>query len=274
MALVLQSNKSYNGAPSLLPQYNIINGAKKIYATYLANPLYKGSIAEIVNSSGEIKEIKAGDDGFLSATELVSFANGGNVTVRALFNQNGDGGSASRTDANFQPLIVENGSVVINRLGKPSIRCVNARGLIDRDVTKLLYGDRLQYFVDAEPVISPTNKELLRITTIVQGAESNFNLFYGVSFDTFSRITTQNYGGSGLLTKIFSKQETSKLVALFEYNFSGGYIFTDINGLQKKETEEVRKPLNAQHISIASAGPGFNDTAKSFDGVFNCLIIR
>ena len=274
MALVLKSNKSYNGTPSLLPQYNIINGAKKIYATYLANPLYKGSIAEIVNSSGEIKEIKAGDDGFLSATELVSFANGGNVTIKSLFNQSGGSGSATRTDVIYQPLIVENGVVVKNRFNKPSMKCVNARGLIDRDVTKLLDGGRLQYFVDAEPGISPTNKELLRIVTIFQGAESNFNLFYGVSFDTFSRITTQNYNDSGVITKIFSKQETSKLVALFEYNFSGGYIFTDINGLQKKETEEVRKPLSAQHISIASAGFGFNDAAKSFDGVFNCLIIR
>ena len=275
MALVLKSNKSYNGVPSLLPQFNIINGAKKIYATYLANPSYKGSIAEIVNSSGETKEIKASDDGFLSATELVSFANGGNVTVRALFNQNGDVSSAERTDTNFQPLIVENGTVVINRFGKPSMRCVNARGLVDRDVTKLLDGDRLQYFLDAEPVTGDVNnRRLLTISVAMQGSSSNFTTSYGAGFDGYSNIFTNNYDGAADNRLLFGKQESSRFVALFEYNFSEGYVEATVNSNYKKVSGATIKPVLISYISIASAGGSFDSVPNSFKGVFNCLIIK
>lgn len=274
MALVLKSNKSYNGVPSLLPQYNIINGAKKIYATYLANPLYKGFIAEIVNSSGEIKEIKAGDDGFLSATELASFAKGGNVTIKTLFNQSGGSGSAARSDVNYQPLIVENGVVVRNRFGKPSMRCVNARGLIDRSVFNLVTGDSLQYFIDAEPTPNPVDRLVVQFPANFQGVTSIFTTNYGVQFDTYSRIYTRSYNGDVSSNKFFGKQEDGNLVGLFEYAYTDGYVSADLNGTYIKESDTVIKPIDIAHITIASAGSSFNDAAKSFEGVFNCLIIR
>lgn len=275
MALVLKSNKSYNGSPSLLPKYNIADGATKIYATYLVNFKYVGAIADLVNSTGKVMEIWAEDDGYLSASKLIAFAKGGNVAVKRLYNQGVGGSSAERTDANYQPLIVENGVVVTNQLGKPSMRCFNARGLVDRDMTGVLSNSKLQYFLDAEPVAGDVkNRNLLTISVVMQGQSSNFLTSYGAGFDNYSNIFTRNYDGATDTSLLFGKQESSRFVALFEYDFSEGYVEATVNSKYKKVSGATRKPISINNISIASGGSSFDSVSTSFNGVFNCLIIK
>lgn len=83
---------------------------------------YTGDLIEIRRESdNQLSNISFNESGEINISELVSFCSATNCFVRVWYDQSGNNGNIFQDNLSLQPIIVQNGEVLVDDIGKPVI---------------------------------------------------------------------------------------------------------------------------------------------------------
>ena len=226
------------------------------YSLRALSSAYTGPAIEVRKTVGgvtSIQDIGFLYDGSLDTESLLSFANGGDVSVAKWYDQSGNSINATQTSASKQPQIVSSGSV-INENGKISVKF---NGTTDYIENQLSVGPTVTAFAVSKIVSKPD------YSYVYDSFGTGGRLRFGLD------ISEKYFADNGEIIAAYATTEPNGFQNLFFTKHTNSDVSISVNQDTLKTISSTNFSQNSQYFVIGARNDG---AARFLDGTIQELI--